>query len=170
MADEEKNEATSEEEESPKKSKKMLFIIVGVVVLLAVGGGGFFGYKTLMAKEDVTEEPEEKKEVKELPEMGEIVAIPLAPQPFNLKDPKRYINFQIELMLPKEPASVKEQIEARRSQIMDMLISMLSEKTTADLMADGGLDQFKQEIKSRLATYYDESYIEDVFVTKFLIQ
>lgn len=166
-------ENTEETGEKKKSGGMMLIIIIAVVVLLGGGVGGFFGYQTLTAKEDdgeIEEVKEKKKPEKDPLDYGVEIMIPEKAQTFNLKDTRRYINLQLKIVVPEESVETQENIKKRESQIMDTLINILNEKTVAELKTTAGMEDLKNQIRSRITTFISEDEINEVLITKYLIQ
>ena len=170
MAKEQQNNAENEEAPGGKKSKKMLLVIIAAVVLLGGGVGGFFGYKALSAEEDGDTEQTVEKDNPPQEAYGVEIMIPEKPQTFNLKDPRRYISLQLLIVVPEENIEVQENIKKREAQIMDTLINILNEKSVAELKSREGMDDLKNQIRNRVTTFINEDDIQEVLITKYLIQ
>lgn len=81
---------------------------------------------------------------------------------------RRYLKATVELgingALPKE-------LEARKTQLVDLMISVLSSKSLASVTSTEGREQIKEEILSRInAELGNGAKIQRVFFTEFVVQ
>jgi flagellar FliL protein len=137
--------------EAPKKSKKMLIIILLAVVLLGGGGaGGYFYFFT----GDKTEE-----EVK--PEPGPVVALEAIT--INLED-GHFLKVSIALQ-----ATIDAHEEPDGSKALDLLISLFSNKSVAELSSSEAREEHKKELVEKVKKAYHEE-VYDVYFTEFVMQ
>ncbi len=93
-----------------------------------------------------------------------------APFQLNLGNPleNRYLRLEISIEYKNGDAQLKE-IEARKSQLRDAVVSVASRKTREFLLGPDGKDQLRLEILNRINQYMD-SKIEAVYITDILIE
>lgn len=182
----EEKDAKSEESGGKKKSKLKLIIIlvVLIVVLVGVGLGAYlFLFKSkaepagdAAAAAENTHNTgkadskgsakKEKAKGKEAPtivyNMGAIIV--------NLADQgvQRYLKVQIAIEL--DNPKLEEEAKKREPQIKDIIISVLSSKTVADINTPQGKIALKQEILKRINMVITEGEIMDLFFSEFIIQ
>jgi flagellar protein FliL len=158
------------EEESPREKKsskkglgiKMIIILGGLIVIL--GAGGYFGYTLLFQdKTKGTKSAHKENKGKE-----KIVLIALDPFILNLADPGRHLKatIQIELNDEKDELKVKEQIPKLR----DVIIMLLSSKTTEAVSSPEGKFQLKDDILLRVNQAMEKEMFKNVYFTDFVMQ
>lgn len=81
--------------------------------------------------------------------------------------PRRYVRLDTVLRLSKN--AKKEEIEARKPQIRDTIISILNTKRPEDLLKKEGKTFLKEEIKASINSFLVDGSVEDVFYTSFQI-
>ncbi|MBC7714412.1 MAG: flagellar basal body-associated FliL family protein [Rhizobacter sp.] len=81
--------------------------------------------------------------------------------------PKRYIRISLVLKFTKE--TKKEEVDARKPQISDAIISMLNAKKPEELLKREGKEYLKEEIKSAINNFMIDGHLEDIFYVGFQI-
>ena len=81
--------------------------------------------------------------------------------------PRRYVRLDAVLRLSKD--TKLEEIEARKPQIRDTIISILNTKRPDDLLKKEGKTYLKEEIKASVNSFLVDGRVEDVFYTSFQI-
>ncbi len=157
----EKNEGQEQAPASEKKKKgKLLIIIIAVVVLLAGGAGAYFFLLNKAGEKDKAHTTKESKETQ---------GVNFAIEPFvvNLVDQKYLkVSIQIELSNPK----LMETAKAKTPQIRDAIITILSSKTSEELITPEGKLIVKDEIKMRANQVLGENSVLNVYLTDFVMQ
>ncbi|MBC7430192.1 MAG: flagellar basal body-associated FliL family protein [Bacteriovorax sp.] len=95
---------------------------------------------------------------------------PIDPFTANLaqgEGPKRYIRISLVLKFTKE--TKKEEVDARKPQISDAIISMLNAKKPEELLKREGKEYLKEEIKSAINNFMIDGHLEDIFYVGFQI-
>jgi len=167
---EEKAEAAPAEggEAAAKGGKGKLLAIVGVVVL--VGGGAaawFLGVIPHGTKHDA--EAKVKEEAKlEQPEVGALQAL----DPFiaNLadEDGKRYLKATLQLEF--FDAKVPDEFHVRLPLIRDLLLTLFTSKTFAEIRTPQGKTVLREEIVNRLNRAMRKDVVKAVYFTEFIVQ
>ncbi len=157
----EKNEGQEQAPASEKKKKgKLLIIIIAVVVLLAGGAGAYFFLLNKAGEKDKAHTTKESKE-------AQGVNFALEPFVVNLVDQKYLkVSIQIELSNPK----LMETAKAKTPQIRDAIITILSSKTSEELITPEGKLIVKDEIKMRANQVLGENSVLNVYLTDFVMQ
>ena len=183
MADEDNAETGAEEAGKPAKAPSQKNPLVALLLILNLAGLGtvaFFQYRFM---EMEAKRPDLTKLLKE---MGQDPAILAEQQPSNspaketLVDlatftvnlaqgdgPRRYVRLNAVLKL-SEKSEVSE-VEARKPQIRDTIISILNSKRPEDILKRDGKLYLKQEIKSAINSFLIDGKIEDIFDVGFQI-
>ena len=164
-----KNEAAEEAAGDGKKSKKGLLIIIVLVLLLLGGGGGAVWWFVLRtppptAEELASQEAAKKKEPEILP------VFTLKPFVVNLADKKsrRYLKVSMKLELSNE--DLVEEMEKRRAQIRDVILTLLSSKTAKEVGSMEGKFLLRQDIIKRVNVFLVAGKVTHVYWEEFVVQ
>ncbi|WP_025209898.1 flagellar basal body-associated FliL family protein [Hippea sp. KM1] len=195
MAKEKEAQAENQEGGKKKGKGKLLIIIIAVVVLVVVGVvvkmfvlGGSKGkekpkeaHKAQAAHEQAKEEPE--------PEPGPVVEdapineshltpVVIGPIIVNLADVggDRYLKVKLVLLEAKKAAK-KEKEEGEKTGISledavvrDTIISVLSAKTSDDLLSVSGKEELKNELVSAINQALHRNLVKKIYFLTFIIQ
>jgi flagellar protein FliL len=154
--------------EAPAKGGKgKLLAIVGVVVLL---GGGAAAWFLGVIPHGTKHEAEAKEEVKQLeqPEVGALQAL----DPFiaNLadEDGKRYLKATLQLEF--FDAKVPDEFHSHLPLIRDLLLTLFTSKTFAEIRTPQGKTLLREEIVNRLNRAMRRDAVKAVYFTEFIVQ
>lgn len=182
-----------EEASAPASGKNPLLIILVAVNTLAVLAIGFFQFQnhkklnSMTTAADVMQQQlaGEAAGTTEAPAAGGEAAgaagasvaakndgllYPIEPFTANLaqgEGPKRYIRISLVLKFTKE--TKKEEVDARKPQISDSIISMLNSKKPEELLKREGKDYLREEIKTSINNFLVDGHLEDIFYVGFQI-
>jgi len=95
---------------------------------------------------------------------------PLEPFTANLaqgEGPRRYIRISLVLKFSKD--TKKEEVDARKPQISDTIISMLNAKKPEELLKKEGKDYLREEIKSSINNFLVDGQVADIYYVGFQI-
>lgn len=95
---------------------------------------------------------------------------PLEPFTANLAQgdgPRRFIRISLVLKFSKE--TKKEEIDARKPQISDTIISMLNAKKPEELLKKEGKEYLKEEVKTSINNFLVDGQITDIYYVGFQI-
>jgi len=155
------------EEAAPKKGRGKLLLIVGLVVVLAGGGGAawFLGYLPF----GHTAAPEEAEpEAHQAVQVGALHAF----DPFlaNLEDTdgNRYLkaSLQVEFFEAEAP----HDFEARIPQLRDLLLTLFTSKTYAEIRTPEGKALLRDDIINRINRTMGHDVVKAVYFTEFIVQ
>lgn len=167
--------------------KNPLLVILVLVNTLAVGAIGFFQFQNHKKLTSVTTAADVMKQDLESgaahgeagAEAGKGVVesaktdgliYPLDPFTANLAQgdgPRRFIRISLVLKFSKE--TKKEEVDARKPQISDTIISMLNAKKPEELLKKEGKEYLKEEVKTSINNFLVDGQITDVFYVGFQI-
>jgi flagellar FliL protein len=162
--------------------KNPLVAVLLIVNIAAMGTVAFLQYKFMemeAKRPSLTEMLEEGRKGKdaELASEGAVTEsvskdtlIDLATFTVNLAQgdgPKRYVRLNAVLKLSEE--SEVSEVEARKPQIRDTIISILNSKRPEDILKRDGKLYLKQEIKSAINSFLIDGKITDIFYVGFQI-
>lgn len=177
------------EEEKPKSNKMIIIILIAIIIMLIGGGGAAFFMMsggddkkdTSTEQSDATGGDEGTAPAEQGAGGGEGEVSPavkglgstveLDPFIVNLKSsggPDRYLKSTIVLVLSNEP--VKEEIANRIPQIKDSVITVLSSKSTEEVLSIQGKFDLKVELIKRINAVISTGVVRELFFTEFVIQ
>lgn len=171
MAVEEAEEVKAEESPPKKaKSKLLLILVIGVLLVALLGVGGFIVYKQVMGGGNDADKKAETAAAakKEASKLGVVTG--LDPFIVNLAGEagKRYIKVTMQLELSSKEGI--EEVQQRMPQIKDSVITVLSSKTTEDLLTVDGKFQLKEQILTRVNILLQTGVVKNVYFVEFVIQ
>lgn len=146
-----------------KKKGKLLIIIIAVVVLLAGGAGAYF---FVFKGEGEKKETNTKKESKE----GTGVNFSFEPFVVNLMDTGGTKYLKISIQIELADTKLMEKAKSRTPQLRDAIITLLSNKTSEELITSEGKIVLKDEIKQRANQILGEGNVINVYLTDFVMQ
>ncbi len=185
MAEEGTGETGQAEVASKPKATSQKNPLVAILLILniaAMGTVAFFQYKFMemeankpdlakLLKESGIDIPEEVKgETAVTESVSKETLVDLATFTVNLSQgdgPRRYVRLNAVLKL-SEDSEVSE-VEARKPQIRDTVISILNSKRPEDILKRDGKLYLKQEIKSAINSFLIDGKIVDIFYVGFQI-
>ena len=169
--------------------KNPLLVVLVLLNTLAVCGIGFFQFQNHKKLNSVTttvdvaqqsatgehgapagEEVAGAAGEKEQKVKAEGLMYPIDPFTANLaqgEGPKRYIRISLVLKFTKE--TKKEEVDARKPQISDSIISMLNAKKPEELLKREGKEYLKEEIKASINNFMIDGHLEDIYYVGFQI-
>lgn len=166
---EEQAAAAAPEPAAPEKKggRGKLLLIVGVGVLIAGGGAGAWfgllrGHRAADAK---TEEP---AEAMKLPEHGALIA--LDPFIVNLGDEDKARYLKTTLQLEFYDAKVPDVFPTLVPQIRDLLITLFSSRTFAEVRTSEGKAQLREDAINRINRALNKDLVKAVYFTEFVVQ
>lgn len=144
--------------------KKKLIMIGGGggVLLAAVAGGlyftGFFDTETAEAAEPVKVPP---------------AILQLEPFLTNINDPRGQRAARLQVQLVVSPPERVPEIEADpllMARLRDHILSLLTAKTFEELNTPGGKESFRDEMKESLSALIEDSELEQILFSDFIVQ
>ncbi|MGA1846853.1 flagellar basal body-associated FliL family protein [Deferribacter abyssi] len=168
MAEEDKNTQEQEEGGKKKKKSKLFIIIILVVVLLAGGGAAYFFLVKGKADKNGGDKTKEKKQSKVDSGIGPLYSLDTFI--VNLADPggTRYLKVTMQLELDSE--KLQEEMDKRKPQIRDVILTVLSSKTYAEVSTAQGKLALKQELIRRINLILTTGAIRNIYFTEFVAQ
>ncbi|MDQ6966901.1 MAG: flagellar basal body-associated FliL family protein [Mariprofundaceae bacterium] len=171
MAKDDKNE---QEESGGGKSGGGLMPIINLVLLVLILGLGGFNTWTLMqmdkpaAPEAVTPTADTAIPEADDPGDGPAVEMELDDITVNLADANRYLKVTIKLSLRNEGGKAK--IEENKSEINDLLITLMSGKHYNDISTPLGKYELKEELVHRINKIVGGNPVRKLYFTDFVSQ
>ncbi len=180
-----------EEEQDSGGGGGLMKIIIPVVALLLGGGGGYFLGASMgqqQSSEAAKLEPTAEQKAKNPNEMVGTM-YKLDPFVVNLNEPKgnRYLKTTIQLEMddggkalpvggdnkegaepPKSP--LEQELERRKAQLQDVILALLTSKSSRELQALEGKFRLREELLARINALLVNGSITRVYFTEFVIQ
>jgi flagellar FliL protein len=157
--------AAPEEAAAPAPAARRGFpklLVIGVVALLVLGGAGWFLVPKLLGKRPA---PAEAKPapvaVKATLSLGAVVV--------NLKgDARRYARVGVSLGV--SAAKEVKEVEESKTQLTDLVITLLSSQEADKLVSVEGREEVKQELLKRIHEELHLETVARVYFTEFVVQ
>lgn len=169
-------EPTASKPVEAKSQKPILFIVLAVVNMLIVASVGVMLY---MGKKKETAQPtiddviegEHKAQEKEEHAEEEFVGtlIPMETFLVNLAGSRGGKLAKINMELEVDGAKVQEEIEKRKPQIRDIIITLLSSKNYDQVSSKDGKESLRGEIKDTVNSFLTKGHIKRVYFTEFIL-
>jgi flagellar FliL protein len=83
-------------------------------------------------------------------------------------DMPRYLKVEFDLEL--RPGSLVEEVEAKKTELRDAIIVLLTSKRSRDLTSIEGKDRMRDEIITRVNSRLQSATVNRVFFKEFIIQ
>ncbi|MDI6799963.1 MAG: flagellar basal body-associated FliL family protein [Actinomycetota bacterium] len=155
-----------QEIEDPKKKKgenlkniKVPLIAVVVIIFAIVAG--------LIVSKVLKKDSSKTEKKKELPA---IYMLDLETFTVNLAGSSGYLQVGVQIEIDDKDEELKVELESRRVQIKDAVISVLRSKTAEEVNLPGGGEAVKEEIKNRVDSMLTYGTIKGVYFTTFITQ
>ncbi|MBD8004026.1 flagellar basal body-associated protein FliL [Bacillus norwichensis] len=139
-----------------KKNK----VLIVITVILLVGAAGLLIYDKLgLGKKEAASEEQSIDDVIKLSvDMGEIAT--------NLLD-NRYV--KISFMVETSSKDAKEELEKRKFQVQNIIITELSDMKSPQLEGKEGKQSFEEAVKSQINEIMQEGEVVKVYITSYII-
>lgn len=161
---EEEEPQPKEQPEKPKKKTKFpLLIIIAALVLIAGAGGAYFFLTGKGVEHGKGSATKDAKEVQ---------GINFALEPFvvNLMDQSGTKYLKVSVQIELADAKLAEQAKNKTPQLRDAIITLLTNKTSDELITPEGKLLLKDEIKQRANQILGEGTVINVYLTDFVMQ
>ena len=147
-----------------KGGRKLILVVVALVVVLGGGAAWFLVLGGEAHKADAKEAPPPPVE----PAVGALA--PLDPFVANLadEDGKRYLKATIQVEF--FAAQLPEGWDSRLPQIRDLLLTLFTSKTFAEVRTAQGKAVLRDEIINRVNRALKEDQVKAVYFTEFIVQ
>ncbi|MCT4642817.1 MAG: flagellar basal body-associated FliL family protein [Bacteriovoracaceae bacterium] len=182
MADEQNTQEKSGQDKPANPQKSPLIIVLLLVNILCLGFVAFQQYKfmeleakrpdltQILAEGEAANNPEVVDEARPTETLKKENLVDLESFTVNLAQgdgPRRYVRLNTVLKMSDD--SDLTEIQSRKPQIRDTIISILNAKRPEDLLKRDGKLYLKEQIKSSINSYLIEGKVEDLFYVGFQI-
>ena len=158
-----KDEQTQEKEPEKGKGKLKIIIIICAAILIAAGGTAAF----FIFFQGGSDKKEAAKSEKQVPQ----AIFELEPFIVNIYDGQdlRYLRVKVELEV-SGGEEAKAELTARKAQLRDAILVLLSAKTLMDIRDQQGKNQLRQEIFAAVSKLTPPGKVQKVYFTDFVVQ
>lgn len=177
MAEEKAAAAEPAASAAPESSgpKSMVLVILAIINMVVVAGVGFMLYQSKkkeaaepkieqVIKAEHTAQQAEEHETKEF--VGKV--IPLETFLVNLAGTKGRKVAKVSMEIEIDSGKVAEEIEKRKAQIRDIIITILSSKTYEQVSTKEGKESLRTEVKDTVNSFLVQGKILNIFFTEFI--
>lgn len=162
------------EQEEPKKKSKFKLILILLIILIVVGGGAA-AYFLIFAKKPA-EGNAGQMAVDTTPKKPNAGGTQIGPlysfDTFivNLADPGGIRYLKVSMQAELDSDKLADEIEKRKPQIRDIILTVLSSKTYAEVSTAQGKLALKQEIMRRINLTLTSGAVKGIYFTEFVSQ
>ncbi|MBF0448334.1 MAG: flagellar basal body-associated FliL family protein [Magnetococcales bacterium] len=164
--------AEDAEQEEGSGGGGIMKIILPVVALLIGAGGGYYLGGSMTEKSIQEAEQLEPSAERISKDPVEMVGGMFKLDPFvvNLNEPRgnRYLKTTIQLEMDSE--ELQAELERRSAQLQDVILSLLTSKSSKELQALEGKFRLREELLSRINALLVNGVVTRVYFTEFVIQ
>ena len=161
----EKEEAAA----TPKPGIGTKWIIIGVAAFVVLAGGATFGILKYMRSAGTAAAAEKARK--------ESVESTLNLEPFlvNLADKEavRFVKVTFRLGLSVDEKEVEEKLSKNSvflAQTRDSIISLLTSKTSEEILTAEGKERLRKEVQSRVNAFMSKGKVMEVYIVDFVVQ
>ncbi|MDR1727072.1 MAG: flagellar basal body-associated FliL family protein [Acidobacteriota bacterium] len=171
---EQKTDAAVAEGSAPaggKKKSNILLVIIGILVfLLVVAVGGLIGYTRLPTLAGHASAAAHEEEEPKRPAVKGL--LPLDPFLVNLadEDDVRFLKATFQLGMAGEMVGEVDKNSAEVAAIRDAIISLLTAKSSDEIMTSQGKEALREEIKTRVNAMAPANKVAEVYIVEFVVQ
>ncbi|MBF0453297.1 MAG: flagellar basal body-associated FliL family protein [Magnetococcales bacterium] len=164
--------AEEAEQEEASGGGGIMKLVIPIVALLIGAGGGFYlgGSMTEQSIQEAEKLEPKAEPVNKDPNsmVGEMFK--LDPFVVNLNEPRgnRYLKTTIQLEMDSE--ALMAELERRNAQLQDVILSLLTSKSSKELQALEGKFRLREELLSRINALLVNGIVTRVYFTEFVIQ
>jgi len=151
-------------------------LLIALLAIVSSAGGGVVSFVLInrsLKEARSADAPDAAERDRIVQMLQKSAVLPLEPFVVNLADADaaRYLRIKISLMVDdKAKAKELSENEALQLKVRDVILQSLTAKTSHDLINEEGKNKLRQEIREKIAMYFQEPKLVDVMFTEFVIQ
>jgi flagellar basal body-associated protein FliL len=153
----------------PGLMQKVLRILPKVAVLAGLAGAAFalvvFVVRPMFPAPGAAEKPPQKAGEK----FGRVVALDSVVVNVAQTEGRRYLKATVHVEVSDDEKTVKE-VEARKAQLLDLIVATLTRKSLSDLTSPEALDTLRNEVLARVSQALGAERVRRVYITEFVVQ
>ncbi len=151
---------------SEKGGINYLFIIIIIIFTVGLATGSTYFMLTRVGVIDGTAEEQQASEGQDARELGPVTH--LDEFTINLSEDRRFV--RVTIALEVNDSDVVEEIETRKPQIRDVIISIIRAKKYDDIKDEDGSRVLRGDIRDQINNKLSEGEVTNVFFTEFMVQ
>jgi len=167
------NDAPEEKEKKKSSSGNILQIIILVLLLAVLGLGGFIAWKLINLKiplltgqSQISQQTSQTEKTAQKPG----ILVELDNITVNLADTEESRFLRVKIKLEVENEKDKSKIDAFKTQIKDLIITLLSGKTFNDVRTSQGKFALKEELVWRINRFIGGRPVKNLYFSGFVAQ
>jgi len=167
------NDAPEEKEKKKSSSGNILQIIILVLLLAVLGLGGFIAWKLINLKiplltgqSQISQQTSQTEKTAQKPG----ILVELDNITVNLADTEESRFLRVKIKLEVENEKDKSKIDAFKTQIKDLIITLLSGKTFSDVRTSQGKFALKEELVWRINRFIGGRPVKNLYFSGFVAQ
>jgi flagellar FliL protein len=149
--------------------QKLLRLLPKLAIFAGLGAAAFalvlFVVRPMFSAPSASEKPPQKSGEK----FGRVVALDSVVVNVAQTEGRRYLKATVHLEVPDEEKTVKE-VEARKAQLLDLIVAILTRKSLGDLTSPEALDMLRNEVLVRVSQALGAERVRRVYITEFVVQ
>jgi flagellar FliL protein len=150
---------------SGKGKTLIVMAVAGLVLVAGLGGAAWF----FVLPKFLHPPGPETAEAKPAPELPVKATVPLGSVVVNVKgEGRRYLKVSVDVGVTD--AKEAKEVEERKPQVLDLLITVLSSKDVSELTSGEGRAALKEELLAGMRDEVGLEHVSRVFFTEFVIQ
>jgi flagellar FliL protein len=151
-------------------SSPIVKIVLFVVMLAVMGGGSFMVVQKIIRPKVAPEEVTTEETLPSVPEPGELFVIEdLVINPAGTRA-SRFLRVAAALEYPVTEKELGAELEQRRFQLRDLLITEFSSRTLDELVDAQVKEEIREELLSRLNRNVNTGKLTNLYFTEYVIQ
>jgi flagellar FliL protein len=172
----------AEEEVGQTKSKGMMIALIAllVVLILVIAGGGFYIYSNSLSNNNTAMDAN-ANEAQQPVLYGDSYKTQINDMVLNITTAKgREKLMKLSFTIKSTQDNIEQLIEDHRSEVIDMVISLISARNSEELLTVGGKELLKEELIEEINNIlnramaenrsYEQNSVKDIFFTAFVIK
>lgn len=153
----------------PGLGQKLVRVLPTLAILAGLGGAAFALVLFVVRPMFLAPSPLEKPPEKSAEKFGRVVALDSVVVNVAQTEGRRYLKATVHLEVPDEEKTVKE-VEARKAQLLDLIVATLTRKSLSDLTSPAALDTLRDEVLARVSQALGAARVRRVYITEFVVQ
>ena len=155
------------------KNKKLIGLLLRVGIFVALAGAAFavalFVVRPLFPPLKAGSTPPPPPEKSAAAKFGRVIPLDSVVVNVAQTEGRRYLKATIQIEVAEDEKVVKE-VEARKVQIIDLLVATLAKKSLTDVTTPDALDRLRGELYERISQEFDKQRVRRIFITEFVVQ
>jgi flagellar FliL protein len=149
--------------------KKLLAFLPKVGILVGLAGAAFAVVMFVVRPLFPPPAAGKAKPAEPAHKFGRVVALDSVVVNVAQTEGRRYLKATVHLEVPEDEKVAKE-VEARKPQLLDVIVATLTKKTLTDVTAPEALDRLRGEVLERMTQALGPERVRRVYITEFVVQ